>query len=138
METDKKERKKPGRKVSDDPAIYKYSIKLNAAENEQFLSLFRKSGQKNKTAFIKAMLFNREMKLVVIDKVSKDFYMRLTNIYEQYRMIGVNYNQTVKAIKKNFAEKRALAMLYRLEKATLQLIGITKAVIELAKEYGQK
>lgn len=138
METDKKDRKKPGRKAVADPAIHKYSIKLNSVENEKFLSLLSKSGQESKTEFIKSMIFNKEMRVVFIDKASKDYYMRLTTIYSQYRSIGVNYNQTVKAIKTNFAEKRALAMLYKLEKATIELIGITKEVVELTKEYEKK
>lgn len=138
MEKEIKRSKKPGRKASKDPAIYRYSIKLNATENEKFISLFARSRQNNKTAFIKSMIFEREMKVVVVDKVSKDFYMRLTNIYEQYKAIGNNYNQTVKAIKSNFAEKRGLAMLYRLEKATIELVMITKSVIELTKEFEQK
>lgn len=138
METEMKRRKKPGRKASKDPAIYRYSIKLNATENKKFISLFGKSRQNNKTAFIKSMVFEHEMKVIVVDKVTKDYYMRLTNIYEQYKAIGNNYNQTVKAIKTNFAEKRGLAMLYRLEKATIQLVIITKSVIELTNEFEQK
>lgn len=84
------------------------------------------------------MLLNKEIKVAKIDKVVKDYYMMLTNIYSQYRMIGVNYNQVVKAIKTNFAEKRALAMLYRLEKATIELIGITKEVARLTTDYEDK
>lgn len=130
--------KKGGRKPAKDPAINRYGIKLNSVENDIFLRLFRKSGQKSQTEFIKSMIFEREIKVVFIDKVAKDYYMRLTNLYEQYRCIGVNYNQTVKAIRTNFAKKRALAMLYRLEKATIELVVITKESLELTKEYEQK
>lgn len=121
-----------------DPAIHKYSIRLNSIENDKFLTLLRKSGQTSNTNFIKAMIFNKEMKVVFIDKVSKDYFMRLTNIYEQYRHIGVNYNQIVKALKTNFAEKRALAMLYRLEKMTIELVVISKKVLDLTDEYEKK
>lgn len=131
-------RNKPGRKAVTDPAIYKYSIRLNAVENDKYLSLLRRSGQKSNTDFIKAMVFEKEMKVVFIDKSSKDYYMRLTNLYEQYRHIGVNYNQVVKALKTNFAEKRALAMLYRLEKMTIELVKISKEVLVITQQYENK
>lgn len=138
MDNDNKKRKKPGRKQTLNPMVHKYSVRMNAVENDRFQSLLRKSGQKTNTDFIKAMIFDKEMKVVFIDKVSKDYFMRLTNIYEQYRHIGVNYNQIVKALKVNFAEKRALAMLYRLEKMTIELIGISKEILELTQEYENK
>lgn len=131
-------RNKPGRKAVTDPAIHKYSIRLNAVENDRFLALLRRSGQKSNTDFIKAMVFGKEMKVVFIDKTSKDYYMRLTNLYEQYRHIGVNYNQVVKALKANFAEKRALAMLYRLEKMTIELVKISKDILVVTQEYEKR
>jgi hypothetical protein len=67
-----------------------------------------------------------------------DYYIRLTNFYHQFQAIGNNYNQTVKALKTNFSEKRALALLYKLEKATLELILLSKQIIALTREYERK
>ena len=64
--------------------------------------------------------------------------MRLTNFYTQFQAVGVNYNQTVKAIKTNFSEKRALVLLRQLEKATFELVAINKKIIELTQEFEQK
>lgn len=130
--------KKGGRKPEKNPKIYRYSVNFDELENVKFQTLLRKSDSKNISRFIASVLLGKEIKVVVIDKVAKDYYMRLTNLYEQYRFIGVNYNQTVKAIRTNFAEKRALAMLYRLEKATIELVVITKESVELTKEYEAK
>ena len=60
------------------------------------------------------MLFGREIKVVKIDKATMDYYIRLTNFYHQFQAIGNNYNQTVKAVKSNFSDKRALALLYKI------------------------
>ncbi|GHT08682.1 hypothetical protein FACS189432_04550 [Bacteroidia bacterium] len=49
--------------------------------------------------------------------------MRLTTFHSQFRAIGVNYNQVVKHLKATFTEKMALAMLYKLEKATIELVS---------------
>ena len=75
------------------------------------------------------------MKIVKIDKATMDYYMRLTSFYSQFQVVGVNYNQTVKAIKTNFSEKRALILLRQLEKATFELVAINKKVMELTKEF---
>jgi len=41
----------------------------------------------------------------------------------------VNYNQVTKAIKNTFTEKKALAFLYQLEKATFELVAINKQIM---------
>lgn len=131
----KKTTKCVGRKPKSDPAVFRYGIKLNAQENGQFELLFAKSGLKQRARFIKAMLFEREMKVVKIDKATMDYYIRLTNFYHQFQSIGNNYNQTVKAVKANFGEKRAYALLRNLEKATIDLVLLSKRIIMLTREF---
>ena len=46
----------------------------------------------------------------------------------------VNYNQIVKALHSNFSEKKALAFLYKLEKATTELAMLNRQVIDLTNE----
>lgn len=140
MTTDNKQKKKrtAGRKPKEDPAVFRYGIKLNAEENGRFELLFQKSGLAKRAGFIKAMLFNREFKVVKIDKATMDYYIRLTNFYHQFQAVGNNYNQTVKALKSNFGEKRARALLYKLEKATLELVLLGKQIVALTGEYEEK
>ena len=66
---------------------------------------------------------------------SKEYYTRLTALYSQYRGIAVNYNQVVKALNANFSEKKALAFLYKLEKATIALANLNRQIIELTREF---
>ena len=84
------------------------------------------------------MLFGREIKVVKIDKATMDYYVRLTNFYHQFQAIGNNYNQTVKAVKSNFSDKRALALLYKLEKITMELVVLSRQIIALTREYEEK
>jgi hypothetical protein len=119
-------------------AVHRYGIKLNDDENAKFISLFLQSGMNEKAKFIKHMLFGTVMKTVKIDKAAIDYCIRLTSFYARFQAIGNNYNQTVKAIKTNFSEKRALAMLYKLEKITVELIVVSKKIIELTKEFEEK
>lgn len=64
--------------------------------------------------------------------------MRLTNLYAQIRAIGVNYNQTVKAVHTNFNDRRAVALLARLEKDTQELKRLFEQVIRLTEEFNRK
>jgi len=131
-------RQNSGRKPKTNPAVHRYGIKLNDDENARFTTLFLQSGMNEKARFIKNMIFGTVMKTVKIDKAAMDYYTRLTNFYAQFQAIGNNYNQTVKAVKTNFSEKRALALLYKLEKTTTQLIVLSKKIIELTQEFEQK
>jgi len=136
MKTRKKH--KGGRKPKPDPCIHRYAISLNDKDNARFLSLVEASGMEVKAHFITACVFEKPVKVVKIDKGTMDFYMRLTNFYGQFRVIGVNYNQVTKAIKNNFSEKKALAFLNQLEKATLELVAINKQVMNLTLEFEEK
>lgn len=127
-----------GRKTEKDPAIHKVNFRMNSSDYQKLIGLFRQSGQKNLSSFIISILLNREMKVVKVDKATMDYYMRLTTFYNQYQSVGNNYNQLVKAVKANFGEKRGLAMLYRLEKVTIELIAITKGLFVLTDEFEQR
>ena len=139
-------RRSTGRKPKTDPAVFRYGIKLTSEENGNFELLFEKSGMKQRARFIKAMIFGREMKVVRIDKAAMDYYIRLTNFYHQFQAIGNNYNQTVnnnynqtvKAVKSNFGEKRAFALLRNLEKATIDLVVLSKRIIMLTREFEEE
>ena len=134
----RKTRKGVGRKPKTDPAVYRYVVRLNSEENVKFDIQFQKSGLRERSKFIKAMIFGKEIKVVRIDKATMDYYVRLTNFYHQFQAIGNNYNQTVKAIKNNFGEKRARALLYKLERLSLELMLVCKKVMALTQEYERK
>ncbi|GAB6010005.1 conjugal transfer protein MobA [Dysgonomonas reticulitermitis] len=130
---------KGGRPPKTDPCRHRYSIKLNDVDNVQFLAMLEETGLKyNAAKFIKTCLFKKEIKYVKINKAAMDYYMRLTTFHSQFRAIGVNYNQVVKHLKATFTEKMALAMLYRLEKATIELVTINKQVMNLTREFEDK
>lgn len=135
MTTVNKKQKPCGRKPKADPCRHRYSFNLNDRKNVQFLSLFDASGMKNKAHFITSCIFNRELKVVKVDKAAMDYYMRLTTFHSQFRAIGVNYNQITKAVKSTFTEKKALAFLYKLEKATQELVAINRQIIQLTEEF---
>jgi len=138
MSSEKKFQRLGGRKPKADPATFRYSVSFNEAQHNDFLLRFERSGMKVKAHFIASCIFDRELRVVKIDKAAMDYYMRLTTFHGQFRAIGTNYNQITKAIKATFTEKKALAFLYKLEKATLDLVAIHRQVLELTDEFEKK
>ena len=84
---------------------------------------------------LSARIFGEPFKVIKIDKAAVEYYTRLTALYSQYRGIAVNYNQVVKALNTNFSEKKALAFLSKLEKATIELADLNRQIIELTREF---
>ncbi len=130
--------KKGGRLPKNDPAVFRYSITLNAVENASFLSLIEQSGMHVKAHFITACIFQKTIKIIKVDKATMDYYMRLTSLFGQFRAVGVNYNQVVKKLYRNFSEKKAAAYLYKLEKHTIEMAGLCQKIIQLTSEFENK
>ncbi|MBV6880468.1 conjugal transfer protein MobA [Epilithonimonas ginsengisoli] len=133
-----KQKKRTGRRPKADPAKIRYTISFNEVEHSRFLELFDESGMNVKAHFITSCIFEKTIKAIKIDKGTVDFYMRLTSFHSQFRAVGVNYNQMVKLLYTNFSEKKAGAMLYNLEKQTIEMVEIFKKVMQLTEEFDQK
>ena len=117
---------KGGRPALADPAKHRHVLYLNDRENARFLSQWEQSGVTSKSRFIAARLFGEPFRV--------EYCARLTEFYAQFRAVAVNYNQVVKALHSNFSEKKALAFLYKLEKATTELAMLNRQVIDLTNE----
>ena len=99
--------------------------------------LFR-SGVYAKAVFIKARVFGAEFKVLKVDKTLVDYYTKLSSLHAQYRAIGVNYNQTVKELKSRFSEKKAMALLFKLEKLTVELAELSRQILALTNDFQQR
>ena len=137
-ENNRKQLKKTGRRPKEDPAKIRYTISFNEEEHSRFLSLFDQSGMLVKAHFITSCIFEKTIKTIQIDKGTVDFYMRLTSFHSQFRSVGVNYNQIVKLLYKNFSEKKAAAFLYKLEKQTAEMALLCQKIIQITEEFEAK
>ena len=127
-----------GRNNTSDPATYRYYIRLNSVDNARFLSLLEQSGMTNKSQFIIKRIFEESFKVIKIDTSAMDYYTRLTNLFGQFRAVGVNYNQVVKVLNTNFSENKARALLYKLKKETIQLVNLNRQILDLTREFEEK
>ena len=127
-----------GRVPTGDPAVNCVMLRFNGVEYTRFLHLFEQSGVRNKAQFAKARIFNEPFRVIKVDSTLLSYYTKLSNLYAQFRAVGVNYNQVVKELKSHFSEKKAMALLFSLEKATLELVRTNKEIIELTNQFQEK
>ncbi len=126
---------KGGRNPKINKAIHRYVFRLTDEENARFLSLFEKSGLDNRAKFIVSLLFERRMNSVIIDQGAVDYCTKLSQLFGQFRAIGVNYNQVVKILHTHFGDKKTVFYIGKLEKHTLVLAAICKEILILSKQF---
>ena len=141
-------RNRGGRNPRLDPATKRYSLNFSSEEDMRFLRKFDRSGMTSKSAFIKARIFGEPFHVVTFDKSLHEYYAKFfavqsgkverSDFHSQFRMVGNNYNQTLKELKSHFSERRAMALVCKLEKYMMQLVQIMHKVIELTNEYQKK
>ena len=125
-------RRKGGRTPKSAPAFHRETVNLDAAQHARFLTLYEQSGSKSK--FIAARIFGDSFRVIRTDRGTMEYVAKLTALYQQYRAVGVNYNQAVKELHVHFTEKKALALLYRLETLTLELVALSRRIVGLSEE----
>lgn len=131
-------RGKGGRPTKTDTADYRFSVNFTAEEHTRFLTMFETSGLQSRAAFIKARVFNDTFRVIKTDRGTLEYVAKLTQFHAQFRAIGTNYNQVVKELHTHFSEKKALDLLYKLEKITAELAAIGQQIIALSEEFRQQ
>ena len=138
-------RNRGGRNPKLDPATKRYSVNFSSEEDIRFLRMFDRFGMTSKSAFIKARIFGEPFHVVTFDKSQHECYAKFfavqsgkaerSDFHAQFRMVGNNYNQTLKELKSHFSARRAMALVCKLEKYMMQLVQIMHKVTELTDEY---
>ena len=113
-------------------------VRFDDGEWLRFLAMYEKSGVYARAVFLKAHFFGQPFRVLTTDKTLLDYCTKLSAFHAQYRAIGNNYNQTVKELRCHFSEKKAMALLYRLERCTKELAALTRQIVELTKEFEER
>ena len=127
-----------GRPPKTDTAKNCVMVRFTDEEYARFLALFEQSGTLSKAAFVKARVFGDEFRVIRSDRGTMEFAARLTAFNAEFRKIGVNYNQIVKELHAHFSPKKALALLYKLENETRELVAVGAKIATLAEEFRQR
>lgn len=100
--------------------------------------MYEKSGVYARAVFLKEHFFGRTFKVLTVDKTLVDYYTKLSDFHAQFRAIGTNYNQVVKELRCHFSEKKAMALLFKLEKLTIELVTLSNRIVELSRELKEQ
>ena len=127
--------RKGGRIPKLDKSTHCVMVRFNDVEFAKFLTLYERSGVHRKAIFIKARVFNESFRVVSIDRTRHEYYQKLSEMYAQFRGVATNYNQIVKSLKSNFTERKAMALLYKLEKETIEMVRLHLEMIKLTEQF---
>ena len=133
-----KKTKKTGRNPKPDTKTHCVMVRFDSSEWNRFLSMYEKSGVYARAVFLKEHFFGRTFKVLTVDKTLVDYYTKLSDFHAQFRAIGTNYNQVVKELRLHFSEKKAMALLYKLEQQTVELVKLSRRIVELSREMQEK
>ena len=128
-------RGKGGRPPKTDTAKNCVMVRFTDEEHVRCLALFEQTGLLSKAAFVKARIFGEEFRVIRSDHGTMEYAARQTAFNAQFRKIGVNYNQVVKELHTHCSQKKALALLYKLENETRGLVAVGKKIIALTEEF---
>ena len=131
-------RGKGGRPTKIDTVSHPVMVRFTDVEYARFMTLFEQSGVAAKAVFIKARIFNDTFRVIKTDRGTLEYVAKLTQFHAQFRAVGTNYNQVVKELHTHFSEKKALALLYKLEKITVELAAIGQQIITLSEDFRQR
>ena len=131
---DRAETPKWGRHPRESRKSHCVMVRFDDGEWLRFLAMHGKSGVEARAVFLKAHFFGQKFKVLKVDKVMLEYCTRLSDFHAQFRAIGTNYNQVVKELRCHFSEKKAMALLYKLEKHTIDLVKLSREIVELSRE----
>ena len=125
---------KYGRNPKLNPKTHCLMVRFDDAEWNRFLTMYEESQVYAKAVFLKAHFFGQNFKVLKVDKAMLEYHTKLSDFHAQFRAIGTNYNQAVKELRCHFSEKKAMALLYRLEKCTIDLVKLSREIVELSRD----
>lgn len=133
-----KKTSKYGRNPVSDPKTHCVMVRFDDMEWDKFLTMYEESQVYAKAVFLKAHFFGQKFKVLKVDKVMLEYCTKLSTFHAQFHAIGTNYNQVVKELRNHFSEKKAMALLYKLEKHTIDLVKLSREIVELSREMYAK
>ena len=132
-------RKKPDGRCATCPRWDRWHIRIpNLEDQQKLIRLYRKSGAKTKSDFVRARLLGETFKVITEDP-SKELYLeKLSKNVTLTHKIGMLYNEAVKALNTYHSVATAQRMLDKLETYSQVLIRLQQQAVQLTKEYQEE
>ena len=124
-----------GRPPKTNATAFRCSVNFSATEQAQLLTMQEKSGIASLSAFIKMRVFGTPFKVFVVDENTRVFIDKMSSLNAHYRTIAIDYDLLLKTLRENFTEKKAMAVLAKLERQTIELVKTNRKIVTLARQF---
>ena len=107
---------KPDSRCATCPRWNRWHIRIPKIEDQQkLIELYRRSGAKTKSDFLRARLLDESFKVIIEDRSSEPYLRELSSILTKLRIIGIRYNEAVKILNSYHTVATAQRMIRQLE-----------------------
>ena len=135
----KQKQKKPDGRCATCPRWDRWHIRIpNSEDQQKLIRLYRKSGAKTKSDFVRARLLGETFKVITEDPLKNPHLEKLSEIVALTHKIGVLYNEAVKILNANHSVATAQRMLEKLETYSQVLVRLQQQAVQLTKSLESK
>ena len=135
----KQKQKKPDGRCATCPRWDRWHIRIpNSEDQQKLIRLYRKSGAKTKSDFVRARLLGETFKVITEDPLKNPYLEKLSEIIALTHKIGVLYNEAVKILNANHSVATAQRMLEKLETYSQVLVRLQQQAVQLTKSLESK
>ena len=110
----------------------------NSEDQQKLIRLYRKSGAKTKSDFVRARLLGEAFKVITEDPSRESYLEKLSKIVALTHKIGVLYNEAVKILNAYHSVATAQRMLDKLETYSQTLIRLQQQVVQLTELFERR
>lgn len=130
----KKKQNKPDGRCATCPRWDRWHVRIPKSEDQQkLIRLYRKSGAKTKSDFVRARLLGEVFKIITENPSRESYLEKLSKIVALTHKIGVLYNEAVKILNAYHSVATAQRMLDKLETYSQVLIRLQQQAVLLTK-----
>ncbi|MDD7438875.1 MAG: hypothetical protein PUK66_08625 [Bacteroidales bacterium] len=127
---------KPDGRCATCPRWDRWHIRIPKPEDQQkLIELYRRSGAKTKSDYLRGRLLNEPFKVITEDKSSEPYHRELNSIIALMRRIGILYNEAVKTLNSYHTVATAQRMIRKLEVYSEALIRLQIQAIQLTEAF---
>ena len=135
----KQKQKKPDGRCATCPRWDRWHIRIpNSEDQQKLINLYRKSGAKTKSDFVRVRLLGEAFKVITEDPSKKPYLDKLSEIVAMMNKIGVLYNEAVKALNTYHSVAISQQLLGKLETYSQLLIRLQQQAVQLTKSLESK
>ena len=130
----RKKTDKPDGRCATCPKWDRWHIRITNSEDQQkLIKLYRKSGAKTKSDFVRVRLLGEAFKVITQDPAKELYLEKLSEIVSMTHKIGMLYNEAVKALNTYHSVATAQRLLSKLETYSQLLIRLQQQAVQLTK-----